>query len=133
MNQYTRLITLAGGILVLFSFAFPWAEDLTGVELANVTSHTSNVGYVSLIFVASLIIIFTSIVGIALKETFYKLFILLGSIIGLICFVVMFFTERLEIRLYGQIIDETHYGAFLSAIGFIIAMFSLTISPKKKD
>lgn len=129
MNLYTRLITLVGGILVLFSFAFPWADNETGVEFADDTSE----GYVSLIFVACLIIIFTSIVGIGLKETFYKLFILLGSIIGLICFILLFFAAILGNRLVGTYIDEIHYGAFLSAIGFIIAMFGVTISPKKEN
>lgn len=129
MNQYTRLITLAGGILALFSFAFPWADNSTGDEFADYTS----LGYVLLIFVASFVIIFASIVGTILKETIYKLFILLASIIGLICFIVLFFAAILENRIFGISIVEIHYGAFLSAIGFIIAMFGVTISPKKKD
>ncbi len=126
MKAYPRLITLIGGVLSLFSFAFPWADGYTGVELANITSHNSDVGFVLWIFVASwLIIILSTAFYSALKEMFYKFFISFSSIVGLICFVVLFFAERLELRSWGASIDEIKYGAFLSAVGFILAIVGL--------
>ena len=120
MKQYSRLITLAGGVLSLFSFAFPWTEGYTGVQLANETSSGSDVGHVLWIFVASwIIIIFSMVFYSVVPEKLYKFFISFSSIVGLICFVVLFFSERLELEPY---IDGIHYGAFLSAVGFIIAV-----------
>lgn len=126
MKQYGRLITLAGGVLSLFSFAFPWADSYTGVELANITSKNSDVGHVLWIFVASWMIIILVIVFYStLKEKIYRFFISFFSIIGLICFVVLFFAERMDFDLYGSGFNEIHYGTFLSALGFIIAIVGL--------
>ncbi|MYB66091.1 hypothetical protein F4083_12175 [Candidatus Poribacteria bacterium] len=123
MNKYSRLITLAGGVLSLFSFAFPWGEDKTGVQLANITSSSNEVGFVLWIFAASWFIIILSIAFYStLKEKVYKFFICLNSIVGLICFVVFFFAPRFDL---GPIYDEVQYGAFLSALGFIIAIVGL--------
>ena len=35
MKQYSRLIILVGGVIALFSFALPWSEDGSGIEMAN--------------------------------------------------------------------------------------------------
>ena len=35
MKQYSRFITVIGGILAFFSFALPWESDLSGAQLAN--------------------------------------------------------------------------------------------------
>ena len=126
MNRNRRLITLAGGVLSLFSFAFPWAEDKTGVQLANITSNSNIEGYVLWIFVASwIIIILSTALYSTVKEKFYKFFISLSSIVGLICFVGLFFAERLELSYPGAFVEEVHYGVFLSAVGFILAIVGL--------
>ena len=134
MKKYSRLITLAGGVLSLFSFAFPWAEDETGVQLVNITSHNSNVGFVLWIFFASWIIIILSIAFYSIvNEKFYKFCISLSSIVGLNCFVALFFAERLELHYWASSIDEIHYGAFLSAVGFIIAIVGLLDFSKRES
>lgn len=133
MKQYSRLITLAGGILSLFSFALPWADEYSGVQLANTTRDGNDMGFVLWIFVASwLIIIISTAFYSSLKEMFYKFFICFSSLVGLICFVVLFFAEKLELKL-DPYIENIHYGAFLSAVGFIIAIVGLMNYSKKES
>ncbi len=123
MNKYSRLITLAGGVLSLFSFALPWGEDETGVQLVNIKTRHSDVGFILWMFIASWFIIILSIAFYStLKEKVYKFFISLSSIVGLICFVLFFFAGKYEL---APIYDDVQYGAFLSAVGFILAIVGL--------
>lgn len=136
MKQYARLITLAGGILALFSFALPWEEDYSGVELANATSTNSEVGFVTIAFFASLVIIGTSLLldrYTPWKIGITKVIVLISSCIALFFFVVLFFGERIELKIYGEYVDDIRYGAFLNAIGFILAIVGILDYPKTMD
>ena len=136
MKKYSRFITLAGGILALLSFALPWEGDYSGVELANNTSHDSNVGFVLIVFIATLMIIVTSLVlnRQSLTKVYISKFIVaVSSSIGIFCFILLFFGERWDIDIYGRSADEIRYGAFLNAIGFILAVVGVWNSPKTLD
>ena len=136
MKQYSRFITLAGGILALFSFVLPWESDYSGVELANNTSHNSDVGFVLIVFIATLMIIVTSLVlnrQSLIKVWISKFIVTVSSSIGIFCFILLFFGERWDIDIYGNYADEIQYGAFLNAIGFILAVVGVWDSPKTLD
>jgi len=119
MKQYSRLIILVGGVIALFSFALPWGDDDSGVELANDSLHSNAYVFsVRLMFFAALLIIFTSLF--LYRESIVrisKFFVYLSSIVGLICFFVLFFADSWDLD-----INETNYGVFLCAVGFIVAI-----------
>ncbi len=188
MKQYSRFITLTGGILAFFSFVLPWKHTYSGAMLANgrgwsitlafiASSIVVGVGYyvlsqksrdnprlitlglimsglgllcwvvtliqflesrinfITISFVASLII-----VGIAIymlnRQTPWKSIptklLLISSSIGLLCFLILFFSGSLAIG-SGNRVDNTRYGASLSAIGYILAMVGLLCFPKSDE
>ncbi len=132
MKQHSRLISLAGGVLAFLSFALPWAEDYSGFELANNSSSNSNVGFVLIVFIVTLIIIVTSLVlnrQTFMKVRLSKIIVTICSGIGLFCFIILFFGERWDVRIYGNYVDEIQYGAFLNAVGFIIAIVGIWDHP----
>ncbi len=131
MKQYSRFITLAGGVLALFSFALPWDEDYSGVEFANMSFNS-----ITVIFFASLAIIGTSLVlnrRELWKAGLSRVLVIISSGIGLCCFVVLFFGNGLDLKIDGSWIDEIEYGAFLNAIGFILAIAGIWNYPKTTD
>ena len=131
MKQYSRFITLAGGILALCSFRLPWEADYSGVEYANMSFNAIRV-----MFFASLVVI-----GISLalnrrelwKVGVSKVCVTISSGIALGCFVVLFFGESLEIQIDGYSFNEPKYGVFLNAIGFILAITGVWNCPKIAD
>ena len=137
MNKYSRLITLAGGVLSLFSFALPWADDHTGVQMANDDTLNNDVGFVIIIFIASCVIIMANLLIAGhspLATNFYKILISISSIIGLVNFIVLFFAGRSDRVFLGRVIDDVHYGPFLSAFGFILAIIgALNYLKNEKD
>ena len=107
MKQYSRLISLAGGVLALFSFALPWESNYSGVELANNTSDNSDVGFVVIVFIATLVIVVTSLAlnrQTLRKVRICKFMVTVSSGIGLFCFVLLFFGERWDIDIYGSML-----------------------------
>ncbi len=130
MKQYSRLIILVGGVIALSSFALPWGDDDSGVVLANDSLHSNAYVFsVRVMFLAALLIIFTSLF--LYRESIVrisKLFVYLSSIVGLICFFVLFFADSWDLD-----INETNYGVFLCAVGFIVAVVGVwDISEKNK-
>ncbi len=130
MKQYSRVITLVGGVVALLSFAFPWDDDYTGVELAN------NSSSVLLVSIVTLFIIVTSLV--LNRQTFIKvklsrIMVTICSGIGLYCFIRLFFGERFDVSIYGYDVEEIQYGAFINAIGFIIAIVGIWNHPTTGD
>lgn len=131
MQQYSRFIMLAGGILALFSFVLPWEGSYSGVEFANM-----GFNFITLVFFASLVIIGASLVlnrHKPLKVRVSRVIIAISSCIGLCCFVVMFFGESLDVEIGGMWFNAIRYGAFLNAIGFVLAIFGVLDYPETED
>ncbi len=130
MKQYSRVITLVGGVVALIGFAFPWMEDIPGHELAN------NSSSVLLVSIVTWIIIVTSLVlnrQTIIKGTISRIMVTICSGIGLYCFIRLFFGERWNVSIYGYSVEELQYGAFINAIGFIIAIVGIWNYPKTGD
>ena len=128
MKQYSRVITLIGGVVALISFAFPWDDVLTGVELAN--GSYGDIGFVLIVLIATLIIIVSSLVlngQTSMKVKLSKAIVTICSCIGLFCFIIMLFGERWDNPFHIQ------YGAFINAVGFIIAIVGTWNYPKTGD
>lgn len=145
MRQYSRVITLVGGVVALISFAFPWDDDHTGVELANSSYNNSDIGFVLIVLIATLIIIVSSLVlngQTSMKVKLSKTIVTICSCIGLFCFIIMLFGERWNVDIYSNSVGgnrryseafEIQYGAFINAVGFIIAIVGTWNYPKTGD
>ena len=188
MKQYSRFITLTGGMLAFFSFALPWKHTYSGAMLANgrgwpitlafiassivvgigyyvlsqksrdnprlitlglimsglgllcwvvtlIQFLESRINFITISFVASLIIIGITIYTLN-RQTPWKSIptklLLISSSVGLICFLILFFSGSLAIG-SGNRVDNTQYGASLSAIGYILAMVGLLCFPKSDE
>ncbi len=187
MKQYSRFITLTGGILAFFSFALPWKHTYSGAMLANsrgwsitlafiASSIVVGIGYyilnqkvrdnprlivmglimsglgllccvvtfiqfletginfITISFVASLVITGTTIYMLnrqTPRKSIPTRVLLISSSIGLICFLILFFSGSLAIG-SGNRVDNTQYGASLSAIGYILVMVGLLCFPKSE-
>ncbi len=67
------------------------------------------------------------------KSWVSKIVVFISSIIGLFCFSVVLFDRSLYNIDSGDFFNEIEFGAFLSAIGFIIAIVSVWNHPKTTD
>ncbi|MDE0315175.1 MAG: hypothetical protein OXM61_09750 [Candidatus Poribacteria bacterium] len=188
MKQYSRFITLTGGMLAFFSFALPWKHTYSGAMLANgrgwpitlafigssivvgvgyyvlsqksrdnprlitlglimsglgllcwvvtlIQFLESRINFITISFVASLIIVGITIYTLN-RQTPWKSIptklLLISSSVGLICFFILFFSGSLAIG-SGNRVDNTQYGASLSAIGYILALVGLLCFPKSDE
>ena len=188
MKQYSRFITLAGGILAFFCFSLPWEKNYSGIELASsgvnaftviviillgiigigifflkflsrtlgvVTSSfglcsflvlftgLENLGeypdggssLVTIAFISSLVVI-----GMSLMlnrqdpwQSLSRTLVLFSSSIGFCCFLILYFGLRLNLYIHGILISDIRFGAFLTTIGFILAILGVLETPKVKD
>ena len=101
MQQYSRLITLSGGILAFFCFALPWDADYSGAELANIGKGT---------LIAILLFIILAFIGISIYmlnrytswNPMSKIVALTLSSIGLF-FYLLFFEATISGRFVSNI------------------------------
>lgn len=193
MKQYSRFITLAGGVLAFFSFALPWVEVYSGVELVisgfeptivfliiiflivslgflgigiyiwqsmsrilaiiligfglfgflimfgvftnDVEEFDYGSSFVTIAFIVSLVII-----GMSLMlnrqdhwHSFSRTFIIINAVIGLCCFLIVVFSLKLDLKIEGTFNPLIKYGAFLTAIGFILAIVGILNYPETMD
>ena len=185
MKQYSRYITLAGGILAFFSFTLPWVNVYSGVGLVIsgfnsitvifvaslgflgfgiylsqsmygmlgryiagfgifgflimfigfpdiVEKSDSGSSFVTIAFIVSLVII-----GMSLMlnrqyhwHSFAKVFVIINAVIGLCCFLIVVLSFKLDLKIQGTFNPRIKYGAFLTAIGFILAIVGVLEAPK---
>ena len=88
-------------------------------------AHSGGINFVSLAFVASLVVIGASIFMLNRQvpwRSLSTLWILINCIIGLCCYFILFIGESLGIVLNDVHIDNVRYGASLTAVGFILAI-----------
>ncbi len=79
MKQYSRFISLAGGILAFFSLALPWESNYSGLQLANGIG-----GITTIVLIVSLAIICINIYLIFTKPRSHVYGITIALIVGLI-------------------------------------------------
>ncbi|MDE0634437.1 MAG: hypothetical protein OXI43_01105 [Candidatus Poribacteria bacterium] len=130
MKQYSRFITLAGGVLALFSFMLPWEYGYrnSGVEFAQ-----SSFNIITVLFLASFVIVLTCLMlnqHTSWKVKMSKFLVFNCGGIGLFGFFILFFGDSLNIRIDGSSFDELSLGGFVSVVGFILAIYGVTEYPK---
>ena len=188
MKQYSRFITLVGGILAFFSFSLPWEKNHSGIELASIGVNTFTViviillgiigtglfflkslsrtlgvvtcgfglccclvllpgfedlgeyfdvgsSFVTIAFMASLIVI-GMIPMLNRRDPWQSLsrtLTLFSSSIGFCCFLILFFGLKLNLHIQDLLVSDIRFGAFLTTIGFILAIVGVLETPKIKD
>ena len=86
-------------------------------------------------FIASLVVIGTSLMLNRQDpwQSLSRTLILFSSSIGLCCFLILFFGLRLNLHIQGLLVNDLRFGAFLTTIGFILVIVSVSETPKIKD
>ncbi len=188
MKQYSRFITLTGGLLAFFSFALPWVGVYKGVglvirgfhsilvlliiligligfgifcirsisralgiiiitvglfffflllsvfiELVNDVDHGSS--FITIAFFMSLIMI-----GVSLLlnrpghwHSFARTLVLINAGTGLFCFLIVVFSLNLDLEIANTLNPLIKYGAFLTAIGFILSIVGVLETPYRLE
>lgn len=100
------------------------------------TNSDVNLNYVTIAFIASLSSIGATIYMLN-RQTHWKslptLWVVISSIVGLCCFLVLMFGEPLNIVLNDVHIEELRYGASLTAVGFILAIVGVSCFPSAEN
>ena len=94
---------------------------LTVIEVLNTT-----LNIITISFLASLVIIGATIIMIrqqSPQESVLTLVVLISSVVGFCCFLLLLFGGNLSINSRVRL-DNTRYGAFLTAIGYILVFVS---------
>ena len=132
MRQYSRFITLAGGIFALLSFLLPWDDyGDSGVEFAQ-----SSFNIITVLFFASFVIVLTCLMlnqHTSWKARMSRFLVFNCGGIGLFGFFILFFGGSLNIRIDGSSFDDLSFGGFVSVVGFILAIYGVTEYPKTLD
>ena len=113
MKQYSRIITLCSGLLSFFCFSLPWVNNDSGIGLVN----SDGAAFISIAFVATLVIIGTSLFRLS------RGIVVISSCFGLFCILPLFFHFPVSVQ----------FGAFLTAVGFFLAIASVLYFPKTED
>lgn len=114
-------IGLIGTYICLFSF---------------IQNSLVNLNYVTIAFIASLIIICSSIYVLNRQSHWNRsttLLVVISSIVGFCCFLVMMFGENLNIVVNEIHIENVKYGTSLTAVGFILAIVGVLCFPNTEN
>ena len=184
MRNYSRYITLIGGLLAFFSFTLPWVSGSSGVELVIGGFHPIFVilivffaligfgiyvfrsiyralGIIMIAFGLFFILILLSIFFDLVKDvdrgssyitvTFFmsliitgtslmlnrqshlhssaRVFVCINAGIGLLCFLIVVFSLNLDLKIEGTLNSQIEYGAFLTAVGFMLSIAGVFETP----
>ena len=117
------LLTLAA---IMGSFGF------IGGAMSFIQFFERGINIITISFVASLIIIGTTIYMFNRQTDLGSLpttCVFTSSCVGICCFLILFFSGSFVIG-SGVKVDNTRYGAFLTVIGYVLAMVGLFCFPK---
>ena len=123
MKQYPRIITLCSGLLSFFCFSLPWVNNDSGIELVN----SDGAAFISVAFVATLVIIGTSLFRLS------RGIVVISSCFSLFCILPLFFHDILNLDIVNLSPVSVQFGAFLTAVGFFLAIASVLYFPKTED
>lgn len=123
MKKYSRFITFSSGLLTFFSFGLPWIRDASGIDLANSDAG----GFIIISFIASLVVILTSLIGMS------RILIIVSCCIGLFCLFPLFFGDKLDLDIITSLPIRLKPGLFLAVLGFFLAIAGVLDLSKTKD
>ena len=91
--------------------------------------------FVTFAFITSLVVIGMSLLlnPQSRWHSFFKIFVLINAGIGLLCFLIVVFSLKLNLRIAGTLDSDIKYGAFLTAIGFLLSIFGISETPRNLE
>lgn len=100
------------------------------------TSSENRINFILIAFFAALTITGISIFRLIRQppwKSWSTFLVLLSSSVGLCCFLILFFGFTLNIEIGDRSLYDPGYGAFLTAVGYILAMIGVLSSLEKAD
>ena len=91
----------------------------------------SGINFILIAFFAALTITYFGIFRLIQQppwKSWSTFLVLISSIIGLCCFLILFFGISLKIAIGGRKLYDPGYGTFLTAVGYILAMIGILSS-----
>ena len=131
-QRYWRFVVglFLGSVSLVLSF-FLVLEIVESAAGAHINTYDYEINFVVISFIASITTItvgtyrFIHHSGWKSWSTFFMLFV---CSIGLLCFLILFLGESLDLSIDGESLYNPQYGAFLSAIGYILSMVGIFCS-----
>ncbi len=99
-------------------------------------SFDRGINFIMIAFIAALTITGASIFRLIRHpqwKSWSTCLVLISSCVGLCCFLILFLGDSLNIEMGGSRLYSPQYGAFLTAIGYILAMISVLSSIEKAN
>lgn len=124
MSWRKTLALSIGGVGVLFCFVLSFAIDNTGINLFIIS------------FIAALTITGVSIYRLVCQspwKSWSTYLVLICSSVGFCIFLIHFLGRSLDIRMNGELLYNPQYGAFLTAVGYLIAIVGVLSSIETKE
>lgn len=114
-----RVVIIVFGLFFFLSLLSIFFGELIDVDYGS--------SFVTIAFFMSLIIIGTSLM---LNRQWHlhslaRKFVFINAGIGLLCFLIVVFSLNLDLKIAGTFNSQIKYGAFLTAIGFILSIFGV--------
>lgn len=129
------LLILGGiGIIICFFVLIPIIEKISiNDNRRNIPGIDSDSGinFIIISFIASLTIICVSIFRLIQKskwKSWTSVFVIFSSSVGLICFLILFLGDSLDLKIHRHYLIDPKYGAFLTAVGYILAIVGVLCS-----
>ena len=59
--------------------------------------------------------------------------VLMNAVVGFFCFLVVVFSSKLDLKIAGTLNPQIKYGAFLTAVGFILSIVGVLETPHRLE
>ncbi|MCY4401655.1 MAG: hypothetical protein OXD54_03685 [Candidatus Poribacteria bacterium] len=128
--QYYSMSLTLGTILIFIGF---FCLLILLQVLPVVVKEHGGSPFITFAFFTSLVIIGVSILLNRQDNlhAFSRVFLLINSCIGLCCFLIVVFSLNFDLKIAGTLNSGIKYGAFLTAIGFILPIVGVFESQKR--
>lgn len=130
-QRYWRIV----GVLILggIGFIICFSLVLMNYEILNiaVNDQDSGINFILMSFFASLTIICVSIYRLIHRskwKSWTSFFLIFCSSVGLICFLILFDADSLDLKINRHYLRDPKYGAFVAAVGYILAIVGVLCS-----
>ena len=94
-------------------------------------SYEFEINFIVISFIASVTIISVStyrLIHQSIWKSWSTFFVLINCSVGLLCFLILFLGDSFDLTIDGQSLNKLTYGAFLSAVGYILSMVGVFCS-----
>lgn len=129
-----RFVSKSAGI-ILIAFGLFFFLVLLSVFFQEVNDVDRGSSFITIAFFMSLIIIGSSLMLNRQGDwhSFARVFVFIYAGIGLLCFLIVVFSLKLGLEIEGTLNPKIKYGAFLTAIGYILSIAGVLEMPQRLE